>query len=276
MLNNAITKWVAGLLNYICSPPDTVSAAEKHVLLAVLSYANWNHHTCFPGVDRLSRDTSYSPRRVRAALKALTNMGYLELVRAGCRGDGNGRGRMANEYRVHVPNEILPEKYRTKRHDVPERHAGLNGKNDGLSGRKVPDQPAPRAPQDIKEVIYIQDNAGSGSAGASHSFEKEQLLNDARSLGMRESHVVAKIRERGFYSVAEAMGRVKQWQPAPDQADGALERAMQGEQVSKGLRLPNDDTKLPAFAQQHGLSEARPGEEYFDYRNRLNAELKQR
>lgn len=39
------------------------------------------------------------------------------------------------------------------------------------------------------------------------------------------------------------------------------------------LKLPTDDSQLPSFAADHGFSQPRPGENYYDYRRRLQREI---
>lgn len=45
---------------------------------------------------------------------------------------------------------------------------------------------------------------------------------------------------------------------------------------SNRTQLPADDNLLWDYAKKHGLSDARPGEDFFQYRNRLKAEIRRK
>ena len=267
-------------MNNSFSPAEPLTAIQKAVLLSHMIYANWRTCSSFPGTVRVSQDTGYSERAVINAQKRLCEIGILTLIRKGCRGDGKGRGRQANVYRVNIPAEFVPAKYRTNVNEVHERTATTNMNERPTNVNEKSDQTEPRSPQVSYQVSYKQDNghAVTGDAPASLSVEEQKLKKAGRSFGLRDSHTDAIIRDRGLLHTAERMALMKQWQPTPEHAAAAFERAGQvldGTELKKP-RLPKDDNQLVAFARQHGLSEARPGEEYFDYRMRLNAELRRK
>ena len=70
----------------------------KSVLLMIGDYANdekgW---TCYPGIARLARDTGFSERTVRKAVREATELGELRVLRRG--GIYNGKGQ-ANVYQI--------------------------------------------------------------------------------------------------------------------------------------------------------------------------------
>jgi hypothetical protein len=280
VINDKIAKWVGTLLVHEFSPAEDMPASRKAVFIFLLAYACWNRHKCYPGVDRLARETGYSERTVRECLGDLERWGYIRKTFSGCRGDGKGRGRLANEYEVVVPQELLPARYRTNRQPLPEGRQGLTGNHDGLTGNELHDQPATIAAQDNHKKIDIEQDNGqvSADADASVSFEKE-IIQELVKLGVKESHAMMVVREHGPTHAASRLGILQQWQPSADRAPGAFEAAGQilnGQGQDGRPRLPRDDAKLVAFARKHDLSDARPGEEYHEYRNRLNAELQQR
>jgi len=150
LLSDSIGKWVLSL---------DLATRSKVTLLAILAYASWSSRSCYPGTVRLARDTGLSERSVRSSIADLETAGVLQLKNAGCRGDGKGRGRLANEYTIQIPEAVIPVNYQTNRQELPVSHNGPNGKISGPTGKNRPDQPAPVATQDNhKKLTSDQDS----------------------------------------------------------------------------------------------------------------------
>jgi len=186
VLSDSIGKWVLSL---------DIATRSKMVLLAILAYASWSSRSCYPGTVRLARDTGLSERSVRSSIADLETAGLLQLKNAGCRGDGKGRGRLANEYAIQVPEAVIPVNYQTNRQELPVSHSGPNGKISGPTGKNRPDQPAPVATQDNhKKISKKQDSFSYENARARDRFKKNahlpfdptSLVNFARIHGLSE------------------------------------------------------------------------------------------
>jgi hypothetical protein len=201
MLSDSIGKWVLTL---------QLATRSKIVLLAILAYASWKSRSCYPGVQRLARDTGLSERSVRTSIADLLAVGVLELKQTGCKGDGKGRGRQANEYRIQVPESAIPANYQTYRQPLPESQSGPSGKSDGLTGKIRPDLPATVAAQDNhRKVTRNQDSfsyenargrAGFGFKKSNRlPFDNIGLVEFARKNGLsepRSGEVTAAYRDR--------------------------------------------------------------------------------
>ncbi|MGY1773537.1 helix-turn-helix domain-containing protein [Blastococcus sp. SYSU D00813] len=81
-----------------------LTAPTKLVALTMATYANADGTSIYPGVARLTAVTGLSDRSVRAALKALRDVGLVERTVEGSRA---GRRALADEHRLTVPDDLL-------------------------------------------------------------------------------------------------------------------------------------------------------------------------
>ena len=72
-----------------------ITPSQKLVLLALANYAD-EEMRCFPGLDRIARDTCLSRSTVIRTIKSLSETGIIEVEKRG----GMGDGRASNRYRI--------------------------------------------------------------------------------------------------------------------------------------------------------------------------------
>jgi DNA-binding transcriptional ArsR family regulator len=64
-------------------PPDPIA---KAILVFVAGFANTQDKSCYPGIRRIVRDTDYSEKAIRLALKRLEDGGFIRCARRGRQG----------------------------------------------------------------------------------------------------------------------------------------------------------------------------------------------
>lgn len=80
---------------------SSLTATERHCLLALSLYMNERGGSAYPGSARLAHDTGYHVDTVKRALSAAANTGWLVIVKKG--GSPHGGIRHATEYVAHTP-----------------------------------------------------------------------------------------------------------------------------------------------------------------------------
>jgi hypothetical protein len=111
--NQAVT-WALGV--------DTGNPSTKVLLIVLANYADQDHE-CYPGIDRLARETDMSPSTVKRHMARLIELGHVSRT---ARGDGFEGGRMSNKYTLAMP---------VKAQSDPKGGRGLGVKKGGVRGQ---------------------------------------------------------------------------------------------------------------------------------------------
>jgi hypothetical protein len=277
MLNNRTIKWAWSVEDGTVSPVGPLSAVQKAVLINLMTYANWKTCAAYPGVARISLDTGYRERAIRNALQDLCRIGYLTLITKGRRGQGKGKGRLANKYRVNIPAELIPVKYR---HDVPENNPAFTGTSERIYRHETTYLPAPGAAQDSKEDSKEDNNPRNAPDGAlaSLSSEAKRIRAKATRRGVKAAVIDDAIQNETPDRIRDILKDLEAWPKLNHQnASGAFTkiRASKTEQAGKYPPLPKDGGGLARYATKHGLPQAKPGEDTWPYRERLQVVIRQ-
>jgi hypothetical protein len=133
------------------------TATVKAVALTLATYANADGTSIYPGNERLAAVTCAADKTVRRALEWLRAGFLIDRVREGSR---NGRGGVADEYRLTIPSDLLTRHELLSPDETPVTMTG--DRQEHRSPRPVPPVTVSRTP------VTEDQNTGHGDRTPTH------------------------------------------------------------------------------------------------------------
>ena len=296
-----------GFIPNLYLPPEILTderlgLRQMRVLMAIFSWRKSNTNLARVSRAMLAERTDYPVDKISAITTSLVKLGWIEKV-------GNGGKSQWSEYRVLDLQDVV-------RNDVnpTQKGEGLETvnptqKREGLEAVTLPDLGRGALPNLGRGIDTVRNTAIKSSSKAlpvdNFSGESMSLTSELRNALADFKHengaalfgisqmtsprcfslvmawqkkgvtvedlrlVVSQVLARGvdLKSPVYLSGPMDDW---------LLEKSGEGEKRREVMRLPNDDNALEAWAKKNGYSKPKQMDTYFDYRQRLKAELRLR
>lgn len=146
---------------------ETGGPGPKSVLLCLANYAD-EAGTCFPGQDRIARETEQSVRTVRSVLQQLERLG---LIRRQSRGRPGG-GRTSDRYYLNLGNAA---DFAGK--GKPANDEGQTGNSEQANRQRVADEPS------VEPSVEPSESNASPNGDAASKINEEEINRDASTDG---------------------------------------------------------------------------------------------
>jgi len=262
-----LMKAVSQIKNKDDLPWVNAPKAHRHVLLILMSYANINTSECFPGLERLSKDSGWSRTKIISVLCDLRRWGYVTKIEQGSSGDRPGK-RRADVYRLN--EEVIWAVVK----DLCEINpAGKQFKNSDKQSKKSPvNSPATEPQETSEETIYQETHPQAGGGGRRKGKEQGWLMA-VTAFGLNEEAALSLLRKHDINRLESALNEAQSWRNVRD-PKAAFLSCLKKTDVQVG-RLPHfqndhDASLLQAWAIKNGLPEAGVGETPDQYRRRIH------
>lgn len=238
-----------------------LSSGAKGMALYLNIYMNDSHDMAWPSLSTICGEMNYGSKNTAIKhIRELEEKGYLQIQK---------RYHNSNVYSATIPPEITRKISQSTETEPPIKVQKLNLKSSetepGVVQKLTPNKQGnnQKNKQDSSKTPFSDFwNVYPRKQGKAKAIPAWNRLPEAkRKLAVNDCQTRFKDTEKQFTPMPASYLNDKRWED---------------EKIEKKLTAPKDDEQLVSFAKQHELPSTRAGESFWQYRNRLNAEIEKR